>query len=106
MQKEKEKSLNVKIRKGDKVRILSGKDRGREGEIARVLTREGKVIISGVNMVKHFTKKTKDGPGGIIEVEAPLRISKVGVVCPKCKKVSRLSRDRTCRRCGAQIDKK
>ena len=95
----------LKIKKGDQVKVLAGKDRGREGEVMRVLPREKKVLVSGVNMVKHFTKKTKDSPGGVVEGEAPLWISKVGVICPKCKKVSRLSRDRVCRNCGSRIDK-
>ncbi len=96
---------DVKIKKGDKVRILSGKDRGREGVVIRALPQEGKVLVSGANMVKHFTKKTKDGPGGIVEAEAPLWDSKVGLICPKCKKVARLSKNRVCRRCGARVDK-
>lgn len=96
---------DLKIRKGDKIRVLSGKDRGREGEVLRVLHLDNKVIVSGVNMVKRFTKKTKDSPGGIVEGEAPLWVSKVGLICPKCKKVSRFGKDRVCRNCGARIEK-
>lgn len=98
-------SSKLKIRKGDRVRIIVGKDRGREGEVMRVLPREKKVLVSGVNLVKHFTKKTKDSPGGVVEGEALLWISKVGVICPKCKKVTRLSRGRVCRNCETHIDK-
>uniref|UniRef100_A0A832E0T1 Large ribosomal subunit protein uL24 n=1 Tax=candidate division WWE3 bacterium TaxID=2053526 RepID=A0A832E0T1_UNCKA len=99
-------SNKLKIRKGDTVKVLSGKDRGREGEVLRVLPQSGKVIVAGINMLKRFTKKTKDSAGGIIETESPLPASKVGVVCPKCKKVSRLTQSRICRHCGESVDKK
>lgn len=96
----------MKIRKGDQVRVLSGKDRGREGEVLRVFPQDGKVVVAGINLLKSFTKKTKDSAGGIVEAEAPLRVSKLGVICPKCKKVSRLTKSRICRHCGEQVDKK
>ncbi|MEX0888005.1 MAG: 50S ribosomal protein L24 [Patescibacteria group bacterium] len=96
----------MNIKKGDKVKVLAGKDRGREGEVLGVIPREGKVIVAGVNLLKSFTKKTKDSAGGIVEAEAPLWVAKVGVVCPKCKKVSRVTGLRTCRHCGESLDKK
>jgi len=95
---------SLKVKKGDKVRVLSGKDRGREGEVLRVLPREGKALVAGINLVKHFTKKTSEGQGGIRESEAPIWVSKLGVVCPKCKMVSRLSKARICRHCGASVE--
>lgn len=96
----------MKIKKGDQVKVLSGKDKGREGEILRVLSREGKVIVSGINLLKSFTKKTKDSAGGIVEAEAPLWASKLGVICSKCKKISRLTKSRVCRYCRESVDKK
>ena len=105
MQKAKLDRKQLKIKKGDNVRVLSGKDRGREGEVLRVFPQGGKVVVAGINMLKHFTKKTKDSAGGIVEAEAPLWASKVGVVCPKCKKVSRLTGLRVCRHCGESLDK-
>lgn len=99
-------SNKLKIRKGDTVRVISGKDRGREGEVLRILPGEGKLIVAGINMLKRFTKKTKDSAGGIVEAEAPFWASKVGIVCPKCKKVSRVTGSRTCRHCGERLDKK
>jgi large subunit ribosomal protein L24 len=104
MQKEKNKEL--KIKKGDTVRVLSGKDRAREGEVIRVLPKEGKIVVASINILKSFVKKTGDKPGGVIEAEAPFWASKVGVVCPKCKKVSRLTGSRVCRHCGERLDKK
>jgi len=98
--------IGMKIKKGDTVRVLSGKDRGREGDVLRVILGERKIVVAGINMLKRFTKKTKDSAGGIVAAEAPFWASKVGVVCPKCKKVSRLTGSRNCRHCGASVDKK
>jgi len=96
----------MKIKKGDTVRVLSGKDRGREGDVLRVIPGERKIVVAGINMLKRFTKKTKESAGGIVAAEAPFWASKVGVVCPKCKKVSRLTGSRKCRHCGSSVDKK
>ncbi|OGC53977.1 50S ribosomal protein L24 [candidate division WWE3 bacterium RIFCSPHIGHO2_01_FULL_48_15] len=93
----------IKIRKGDKVKVLTGRDRGREGEVARVFPSEGKIIVGGINMLKRFTKKTQKEPGGIVEVEAPLSVSKVAFLCSKCKKASRLGKGRICKNCGAKV---
>ncbi|MDP1710683.1 MAG: 50S ribosomal protein L24 [candidate division WWE3 bacterium] len=106
MKQLKVQNSKLKIKKGDQVKILSGKDKGREGEVLRVLPVDRKVIVSGINLLKRFTKKTKDSAGGIVEAEAPLWASKVGVVCPKCKKFSRLTKNRICRHCGESVDKK
>jgi len=94
----------LKVKKGDKVKILTGKDQGREGEVIGVSPARGKVLVSGINMVKHFGKKTPQDEGGITEREAPVPVSNMAVLCPKCKKASRLSRERVCRNCGAKID--
>jgi len=99
------KSKGLKIKKGDKVKILTGKDQGQEGEVMSVSTGRGKVLVSGINLVKHFGKKTPQDEGGIVEREAPLPVSNVAIVCPKCKKASRVSKDRVCKNCGAKIDK-
>ncbi|NIT03825.1 50S ribosomal protein L24 [Candidatus Saccharibacteria bacterium] len=93
----------MKIKKGDKVKILSGKDRGREGEVLRVIPKEAKVVVSGLNIVKRTTPKTQERAGGFVEVEAPLHISKVSVVCPKCKKPTRIGKGRVCKNCGAKL---
>jgi large subunit ribosomal protein L24 len=98
-----EARVSLKIRKGDKVRVLSGKDKGREGEVQKTLPRQGKIIVAGVNLMKHFTKKSSSQPGGIHEHEAPLWAAKVALICPKCKKPTRLSRQRICRHCGQKV---
>jgi large subunit ribosomal protein L24 len=102
------------VRKGDIVRVLSGKDRGRKGKILRVIPDEGKVVIEGVNVVKKHQRATaKVMQGGIIDQEAPLAASKVMLVCNKCNEPSRVTRKelpngrrvRACKRCGEVLDK-
>lgn len=93
----------MKIRKSDKVRVLSGKDKGREGEVVRVNPQLGKIVVAGINMVKAFRKKTQEEEGGIIEMEAPLSASKVALICPKCKKSVRVGKGRVCKNCGAKV---
>jgi large subunit ribosomal protein L24 len=71
----------LKVKKGDRVRVLQGKDRGKEGEVARVLIREGKVIVDGLNVVKKHQRATRATmQGGIIDKEMPIPISNVAVL--------------------------
>ena len=111
----------IKIRKGDSVVVIAGKDTGKRGTVTRVLPSEGRVIVERVNMIKRHTKPRpaprKSGssqiiPGGVIEREAPLNISNVQLVCPSCHKPSRVGyrvnedgvKVRVCRSCGKDID--
>lgn len=79
-----------KIRKGDKVVILTGKDKGRTGEILQVMPKEGRALVSGVNMVKRHTRQTQNSEGGIISKEAPIQISNLGLADPKDGKATRV----------------
>jgi len=82
---------SVHVRSGDTVRILSGKDKGKQGKVLEVSRGEGKVIVEGLNKGKKHVKPRKMGkPGGIIEVERPLYSCKVQLVCPKCGKPTRI----------------
>ena len=99
-----------KIRKGDRVQVLSGKDRGERGEVTRVLPKEGKVIVDGVNVAKRATRATRATmQGGIIDKDMPLPISRVAIVCPTCgpSKIGyRFDGDRKirkCRKCGGDL---
>ncbi len=116
------------IKKGDKVLVISGDDRGAQGEVQRVLRgRWGKgrhsgepkpnasrVVVAGVNLVKKHQRRTGNvnTQFGIIEREAPIHISNVMLVCPKCGKPTRVahvihadgSRSRSCKKCGEQMD--
>ena len=80
-----------KIRKGDKVVILSGKDKGKTGEVTKAMPKDGKVVVSGVNVAVRHRKPTQLNPqGGLERREAPLHVSKVAIADPKTGKASRV----------------
>ena len=101
----------MKIKKGDKVEVLSGEDKGKQGEVLQVLPKENKVVVKGANIVKKHVKPRKQGEeGGILSVECPIYASKVAVVCPKCGKavkvgfvVEKDQKVRVCKKCSAKI---
>jgi len=83
--------MAVKIRKGDKVIVLSGKDKGRKGEVVRSMPRDGKVVVSGVNVAARHRKPSQASPqGGIERREAPLHVSKVALQDPKTGRPTRV----------------
>ena len=100
-----------KIKKDDTVRIIAGKDKGKEGEVLVAKPAEGKVIVEGVAMVKKHQKPTQAGQqGGILEREAAIDVSNVMLVCPKCGKPTRVGhatvdgkKVRVCKKCGANF---
>lgn len=79
-----------KIRRGDTVVVLTGKDKGKRGEVIRALPQEDRVVVKGVNMIKRHTRATQFSQGGIIEKEAPLAVSNVAHVDPKDGKATRV----------------
>ncbi len=103
----------LNVRKGDKVKVIAGKDKGKEGKILATLPHAERVIVERINMVKKATRPTQKNPkGGILEIEAPLHVSNVMIVCPSCSQASRVGRKRvdgvrirTCKKCGNEIDK-
>ena len=82
--------LKLKLKKGDKVIVIAGKDKGKTGEITKVLVKESKLLVSGINMVKRHTKPTQENAGGIISKEMPIHISNVAFIDPKTSKATRL----------------
>jgi len=76
-------AAKLKIRKGDSVVVRTGRDKGKRGDVLKVIPAEERVIVQGVNMVKRHTKPSQAGPGGIVEKEAPIHISNVAHVDPK-----------------------
>lgn len=82
--------LKLKLKKGDKVIVIAGKDKGKTGEITKVLVKESKVLVSGINMVKRHTKPTQENAGGIISKEMPIHISNVAFIDLKTSKATRL----------------
>ena len=101
----------MNIKKDDKVVVLSGKDKGKEGKILTADPKAAKVIVEGVNVATKHQKARKQGEeGGIIKVETPIYANKVMVVCPKCGKPTRVAHKldagksvRVCKKCGANL---
>ena len=96
-----------KIRKNDTVEVIAGKDKGKRGTVLSVILKKDAVIVSGVNIVKKaMKKKSQQDQGGIAEIEAPLNISNVAIVCKKCGatkigyKMDGDKKIRVCRKCG------
>ncbi len=105
-------TMTMKIRKGDRVVVLKGKDRGKEGQVMRVLPTERKVIVDGVNVAKKHQKPTRSTmQGGIIDKDMPIDASNVAVVSPKDGKATRVgykidedgNKVRICKRTGVQL---
>ena len=100
-----------KIRKDDTVQVLTGKDKGKQGKVVQVLTKKDAVIVSGVNLVKKAMKRrSQQDAGGIAEIEAPIHISNVGIVCKKCNRPVKIGykldgdkKIRVCRKCGETL---
>ena len=83
-------AVKFKIRKGDKVVVRTGKDKGKSGEVLRVLRHEARVLVQGVNMIKRHTRPAPGNPGGIIDKEASIHISNVALADPKTGKPTRV----------------
>jgi large subunit ribosomal protein L24 len=79
-----------KLKKGDTVKVLSGKDKGKTGKILRVIPEKDRVIVEKINLIKKHKRPDQKVKGGILEKEAPLHISKVGLLCNKCNKAVRV----------------
>ncbi len=109
--------MNVKIRKGDTVEVISGRfeDKGKRGEVIKVLPKENRLVVQGVNLRKKHQREVQTQgrtmSPGMIEFEAPISISNVMLICPVCHQPSRvgIQRDgdevqRVCKKCDAQFD--
>jgi len=103
----------LKFKIGDTVKITAGKDHGREGKIDLVMPKEEKVVIAGVNMYKKHVKGQGDNKGGVYDLPRPLGLGKIALLCPKCKKLTRVGfkfvgkdKVRICKKCGKEIDTK
>ena len=82
--------MKLKLKKGDKVIVTTGKDKGKTGEITTVFPKENKVIVGGVNMVKRHIKPSQESAGGIVSKEMPIHVSNVALVDPKTGKATRV----------------
>ena len=101
----------MNIRKDDTVIVLSGKDKGKQGKVLSADPKGGKVVVEGVNVCAHHQRPRKQGEeGGIFNIETPIYVSKVMLVCPKCNKPTRVGhkigsgkKTRCCKKCGAEV---
>ena len=100
-----------KIRKGDKVVILTGKDKGRSGEVLQVMPKEDRAIVAGINVVKRHQRQTQNQEAGIITKEAPIHLSNIAIADPKDGKPTRVGfkidgdkKVRVAKRSGESID--
>lgn len=100
-------STKVKIKKGDQVVVVTGKDRGAKGKVLRVFPGDGSAIVEGVNMIKRHTKPNpqKKIQGGVLEREAPLQISNLKLICPESGKPTRVGRKRLEDGSGVRVSK-
>lgn len=105
-----------RIKKGDEVEVIAGKDKSFRGEVIRVITKSNRVVINGINIAKRHEKARQVGnqqiPAQIVEFEAPLHLSNVMLVCPSCEEATRVGyrikddgyKTRVCKKCNEEID--
>jgi len=102
----------MKLKKGDNIIVIAGKDKGRKGKIEKIFPKKGLVLLPGINVFKrHAKSRGEKQPGGIIDIIKPLPISNVALLCPRCGKPTRVgyqvskdgTKSRICRQCQAII---
>ncbi|MDO9445782.1 MAG: 50S ribosomal protein L24 [Dehalococcoidia bacterium] len=105
--------MAAKIKRNDQVQVTAGKDRGRRGQVRQVLPSDGRALVTGINMVKKHKRSAGPGqPGGIIEMEAPISLANLAVICASCGAAARLGfrmledgrKVRFCKKCNEAID--
>lgn len=103
----------MKIKTNDNVLVISGKDRGKSGKVTKSIPKSQKIVVEKVNMRTKHIKKTQTKPGSKIIFEAPLDVSNVMIICPNCKKRTRVEynilesgkKHRVCKKCNESLDK-
>ena len=117
--KSKMEPVRIQLKKNDQVKVIAGKDKGKEGRVIEIVSAKGRVLVEHVNMIKKHTRPNpqKQIKGGIAEKEASIAVSNVMILCPKCGPVriahtveqiagGKSRRTRVCRKCGTSLDKK
>jgi len=103
----------MKIKTDDHVLVIAGKDRGKVGKVMRIAQTDNKVVVEKTNIRTKHVKKTQEHPGQIIKYEAPISVSNVMLICPSCKKTTRIGyrklengkKQRICKKCGQAVEK-
>lgn len=100
-----------KFKIGDMIEVKAGRDKGKKGKIQRVLPREDKVVVEGVNMFKRHRKVTRTQAAGIYNTVRPMPVANIAIICPKCSKLTRVGfkidgklKVRFCKKCNGTID--
>jgi large subunit ribosomal protein L24 len=101
----------MKLKKGDTVKVLIGKDKGKTGKIQKIFAKKNQILVAGINLFKKHQKPQGKNPGGIIDIQKPLLPSKVAFLCPKCNRQTRIGSQsdksgekvRICRKCKQMI---
>lgn len=103
----------IKFKVGDTIKVTIGKDKGRDGKIEKVFPKEEKILVAGVNLYKKHVKGFGDVKGGVYDLPRPLSFGKVALICPKCKKITRVGfkfvgkdKVRVCKKCKKEMDTK
>jgi len=103
----------LKFKVGDNIKVTAGKDKGREAKVERLFPKEATLLLPGLNLYKRHVKGMGQEKGGIYEIPRPYPFSKIALICPKCKKVTRVGlrvigkeKVRICRKCNKEIDTK
>jgi large subunit ribosomal protein L24 len=103
----------MNIKKGDTVLVITGKDTGRKGKVLKVIPKDKRLVVEGVNKAKKHQRPSRAIPqGGILQIEAPLNVSNVMLLCTKCNKPTRIAKKildngikvRVCKNCGEVVD--
>ncbi len=103
--------MKMKIKKGDEVQVMLGKDKGKKGKVEQIFPKLARVLVAGVNIYKrHRKSRGQNQPGGIIDITKPLPVANIALICPKCQQPTRVGwklqgekRVRICRKCGQEI---
>lgn len=106
------KNKSIKLKINDNVKVMAGKDKGREGKIEKIFPKKNTVLVTGVNMYKKHVKGSQGIKAGIYDIPRAMNISKVSIICPNCKKIAKIGITkeknetmRICKKCKGKIDK-
>lgn len=104
----------MKLKKNDNVLIIRGKDRNKTGKIQKVMPKFSKIVVTGINVAKKHAKPSRKYPrGGILNITLPIPANNVMIICPNCRKITRVAHKknkdinlRICKKCGESLDQK